>query len=347
MDGTDTIATNQRMHQWYLIQGDTLDEICLLNQRWGSFISNSTLEVEYATDKEKLCDENNKLLVTLPLTTDITDGYYSIDTTVGTGFHFMNSAGSEIRTSAGTGVFHITGHLRTTFHIKSVSTGLNWNINNGALEASAGEDQWHLIKKDNELYCLQETLTRLYVKVAADGVISLTSSCNEGIFDFTRYHLSDPIENQNLVRYYANPDSDVHTNVGIFDLQQTDFNHESVQRVLNSEYLEMEGEDVIEIGKTTDNWLILQPYQETASDKWCLVERDSGMFLDFGTQKISYVEQCGGQYDFKSVHVRNDVENFATLVNPDNNQYLTADAFSNTVNIGAIRHLWRFTSTQD
>lgn len=64
------------MESWYLIEGERPDHVCLLNQRWGSFINNRSNEIEYPAVKTTLCEIDNTFLITPPIVTDLEDGTY-------------------------------------------------------------------------------------------------------------------------------------------------------------------------------------------------------------------------------------------------------------------------------
>lgn len=80
------------MERWYIIKGDGIDEVCLLSQKWGSFIHPVERTIRYSSSKTSLCDEEDKFSLTHPAVTNFDLGFYKIYANVsGTILSLMNS----------------------------------------------------------------------------------------------------------------------------------------------------------------------------------------------------------------------------------------------------------------
>lgn len=69
------------MQRWYIIKGDGIDEVCILNQKWGSFVHPTNTSIQYPETKSALCDEGDKFALTDPVVTNFTEGLYKITST--------------------------------------------------------------------------------------------------------------------------------------------------------------------------------------------------------------------------------------------------------------------------
>lgn len=69
------------MERFYLIKGESDHEVCVLNQKWGSFIHPVNRTISYPETKALLCDVNDRFGLTHPTVTEFDPGFYKITST--------------------------------------------------------------------------------------------------------------------------------------------------------------------------------------------------------------------------------------------------------------------------
>lgn len=154
------------MQKWYLIKGNDETEVCLLSQKWGSFVHPTDRTITYPASKAGLCEEDDKFSLVHPTVVDFDDGIYKITSHANpTAYNLMNSVNDVVRASEGTGLWEILGDAGITFTFRSISTNEQLEVLSNQLETGNHPHQWHIVPKDNNYYCIQDISTTKYITV--------------------------------------------------------------------------------------------------------------------------------------------------------------------------------------